>query len=454
MFTGLLKAATRADGRKTLRGVASSTTKDLHGDTMLETALADMERDANNNLTIFLNHSYNVPEDVAGSVTKATMRTRGVDGDGNPNWDLDFDEVLVNEKNPRAIAAWEGINDGAKLGFSIGAMIPEGGAVRNKKDGTYLISHVVLLETSIVGIPANPRSWIQNAVKSFEDLEKTIKAQAASNDTVMSLGAPTLTLGQNGTYRIEGQLDASVVPVKAVEPTILEGDTPEGICAAASEDQAVLCSNEPGHDGRHSWDPEDGPNGVAAAAANKPCPTCGKTDCTEHKKDVEPDVTDAKVQIITIDTDDGGSGSSSDSGSSTGASSDSDPGDEGVYDSGSDAVIASATDAITKGADSEVLVTHLQSVLAAFERTTAELVAERAKRIEAENATKAAEQDRDEAYRAAGQIVLQARDVIEKLADTPLGRKATIKQAGAQLSHLEGVYSAEAMKMLRSNTTP
>jgi HK97 family phage prohead protease len=196
VFSGLLKASRSGDGRLRLSGIASSTTKDLHGDTMQPTAIEDMERQANAGLTIFLNHSYDVPEDVAGSVERAKMHTRGVDAEGSPNYDLDF-EIVINDENPRAVEAFKGIEKGAKLGLSIGAMIPENGARRNK-NGSYLIDHVELLETSIVGIPANPRSWISNAVKALN---------VAKDAVTGSLGQPTLTLDPDtGTYNVTGSI--------------------------------------------------------------------------------------------------------------------------------------------------------------------------------------------------------------------------------------------------------
>jgi phage head maturation protease len=129
-------------------------------------AIEDMERAANNNLTLFLNHSYNVPEDVGGSITRASIAARDSDQDGRPNYDLDI-EGVINEANPRAVQTFNALESGTKLGISIGAMIPEGGAELNRKTGTYTIRHVDLLEASFVGIPANPRSWVEYAVKSL-----------------------------------------------------------------------------------------------------------------------------------------------------------------------------------------------------------------------------------------------------------------------------------------------
>lgn len=170
VFTGVLKAYRDEDNKRRLKGVASSTVKDRHGDEMRRSAIEDMVREANNNLTIFLNHSYNVPEDVAGSVRNAQAVLAGVNSEGSEIWDLHYD-VIVNEANKRAVDAWEAIEGGTRLGLSIGAMIPEGGAMKNKKTGAYAFDHVDLLETSIVGIPANPRSWIQSAVKAIKSLE-------------------------------------------------------------------------------------------------------------------------------------------------------------------------------------------------------------------------------------------------------------------------------------------
>ncbi len=207
IFTGLLKTSKGADGRMRLHGVASSTTRDLHGDVMTPSAIEDMQNAANNNLTIYLNHSYEVPEDVAGSVERAHSKIVGVDHEGNPNVDLLLD-IVVNDANPRAIQAFEAIDRGTKLGLSIGATIPEGGAKRTK-GGAYVIDHVNLLETSIVGIPANPRSWVEYAAKSLRSKE-----------------APVLTIGDitsvtsNSTYPREAW-------EIAIEPSVTESVEPD-----------------------------------------------------------------------------------------------------------------------------------------------------------------------------------------------------------------------------------
>lgn len=176
-----LTASIGPDG-KTMRlsGTASSTIRDLHGDEIVETALVDMETAANNNLTIFGNHSYQVPEDVYGSVEAAVLaRAVASTKTGDPIHDLKM-SIVINTENDRAVKTWKAISKGTKLGLSIGAMIPEGGARIDKKTKRLIIEHLELLETSIVGIPANPRSWVDSARKSYFDTPQPIESEAVT----------------------------------------------------------------------------------------------------------------------------------------------------------------------------------------------------------------------------------------------------------------------------------
>lgn len=274
-----------------ISGVASSTIKDLHGDTMLPSALVDMERQANANLTIFLNHEYRVPEDVAGSVVKAKISSSVNDEEtGAPIYDLDFEKIRINKQNERAVdtfKALQGTNktkgNGVKLGLSIGARIPEGGAIRNKKTGALLISHVTLLETSIVSIPANPRSWIQNMVKSLragpatvtktviEDGEEEIiitttpaVTEAADTGSTAPLQAqgkcPTCGRAKNqggsckDPYHSTKDASETVPDVPVTEPAVTDSAPSQG-----------APQSEPGADGA-------APEPVVAAAAPDPSP--------------------------------------------------------------------------------------------------------------------------------------------------------------------------------------
>lgn len=391
IFSGLLKASKAPDGKMRLHGVASSTTKDLHGDTMMRSALEDMERSANAGLTIFLNHSYNVPEDVGGSVERAAIKTRGVDHETNPNYDLDFD-VVINDVNPRAVQGWEAIQKGAKLGLSIGAMIPEGGARRNK-DGSYLIDHVELLETSIVGIPANPRSWVEYAVKAL-NVASTKAAQT------IPLSSPTLTLDQEaGTYNITGSLGD--VRMMSVEPTVVDDATEEII------EEAV----------------------VEAAP-------------------IEPDVQDTSVTIIQIDTGDESSDESSpaDAPASQDAPSSQPETESGLLDETADGDDTALGDTVSQSATE--LRTFTSSVLVTVERLTSELASTRVELAKAVADREIAINERDRVAQQASDYIKSAAAIVDKVASLPLPRKTAVESAGSDLRRLGAVYDEDFISLL------
>lgn len=425
IFSGILKASRSDDGRMRLHGVASSTTKDLHGDTMESSALEDMERAANNNLTIFLNHSYEVPEDVAGSVERARMATRSVDHLGNPNYDLDFD-IVVNSANPRAVKAFEAIENGTKLGLSIGALIPDGGAIRDKKSGSYLIQHVELLETSLVGIPANPRSWVEYAAKSLRAIDK---------DAVnVPLGQPTLTL-DGSNYRIEGSVDGLMLTNSTttsnsinypLTTTILTTGT-VSTSGTAIFDGTTLTDQPPVADVLEGADvPPDGTveNGYQAS-----CPDCSDdgVPCSKHKA-VEPDVADAQVTIIQIDTDNGSSGEPSGSAPEEGQSTDPD----GDY-------AAAGDDAVTP----------ISQVLSLLRSTTGELVTARTEAAELRAQLSALTGERDSALEERDRVLNETREILDKVADAPLVRRAVAVEAQRELhTRFAGYFSDDLLKML------
>jgi acyl carrier protein len=70
--------------------------------------------------------------------------------------------------------AFKAIKRGVKLGLSIGARVDRVSKRKDAKTGedSYVIDSVKLMEASVGGIPANPRSYLQNAVKSLKAAEK------------------------------------------------------------------------------------------------------------------------------------------------------------------------------------------------------------------------------------------------------------------------------------------
>ena len=169
LYTNALKAFESPSGDHYVTGTTSSTIRDRHGDSMTMNALKSMEETAKQNLTVFLNHNYEVPQDLFGSVQDARIVKRWDEETGQEVYDLDIDIRVVGEdENPLAMKTYRAIKHGVKLGLSIGARVAK---VQKAKDAmgedTYIIDEVSLLESSVVGIPANQRSYLQNALKSL-----------------------------------------------------------------------------------------------------------------------------------------------------------------------------------------------------------------------------------------------------------------------------------------------
>lgn len=248
-----LTASVSADGKQMrLSGTASSNVKDLHGDEITESGLLDMETAANNNLTIFGNHKYEVPEDVFGSVEAAVLaRAVATTKTGDPVHDLRM-SIIINEENDRAVKTWKAIRKGTKLGLSIGAMIPEGGAKIDKKSKRLIIEHLDLLETSIVAIPANPRSWVDSARKSYFEtpqVEADVEDATPLNYTyTQSVGdvSQTWTVSSDTTIDVINTDDDEVVVPTPESDVVLDAPPiTESIEPTEDETQAAPQSEPP-----------------------------------------------------------------------------------------------------------------------------------------------------------------------------------------------------------------
>ena len=142
---------------------ASSTVSDLEGDDFGLEALKQM-RDAAAGSTVFLNHEYDVPEDVYGKVETAEVVQRAVrhpfTGGEVAAHCLDMNFAPVGEsENPRAVQVTNMIRkSGLRLGVSVTVLVL---AYKDRADGTRTITKVFYLETSIVGIPCNQTAWVK-----------------------------------------------------------------------------------------------------------------------------------------------------------------------------------------------------------------------------------------------------------------------------------------------------
>jgi hypothetical protein len=156
-----LKDVTVREGDRVVIATASSTSLDLDSDRFTKEALEDMARGFTN-LTIFLNHKYAVPVDIFGQVVKTAVVERDY---------LDLDMAIrVTNHNEAADKTYSMIKDGFQLGVSVGVLVLD---YDKMEEETHLGRSVVALkrslplEASVVGIPSNRRSWVQQAIKSL-----------------------------------------------------------------------------------------------------------------------------------------------------------------------------------------------------------------------------------------------------------------------------------------------
>lgn len=402
IYSGVLKTYVR-DGKKRLRTTASSSIKDLQGDEIREDAIGRMAQSAKQKgLTIFLNHSYRVPEDIFGYTEDAVAVRRSAE-DGSPVADMDLDTVL-NESNPRAVETFNAIDkEGVKLGVSIGALIKDW-EYRDKKNPSagVIIKDVELLEASIVGIPANPRSWVQHAMKSL-NLPEVLSADATISplytDAVEQMAAQMMSIGEAGPETI----------------LVLNKET------GKEEEEEVV-------------EVIDAADFLEAAGM---CPDCGKpksaSGCSNsfHSKTVEPDKTDARVTVsVDVDT-------SRKPAQETPVASD--PDDAGLTESADEA----PTEHIAKQLES--LDGELTSQALTMLKEMVGVLVERSDVLQKENAELRADNEELTAN------LETAKTIVERIANLPIGRKTSYSAAVNDFREsLSGIYSDEFLKYLEN----
>ncbi len=175
IFSGATKAVEVKDDAGAshyyIEGTASSSVKDRMGDILDEQCQASMLAQSRG-LTMWLNHSYKVPEDILGTCVESTLE-RATDPEQGECLDL-LIRVEIDPENPRALKSWQHIQKGTKLAFSVGGYFTDAEIVEDPDDSWnwhYVVSGIELLEISLVGIPANPRAYT-------EELRAYVVAQA------------------------------------------------------------------------------------------------------------------------------------------------------------------------------------------------------------------------------------------------------------------------------------
>mgnify|MGYP001188948316 CR=1 FL=1 len=366
IFSGALAPFEGGDGLRRLRPLASSSVEDLGGDIVTHNALMKMAESAKG-ITIFRNHSYKVPDDILGICEGAHVKQAGMDVHGKPIYDMVMDVVIIEE--PKAIETYDAVKQGVQLGTSIGAMIPKGSSSKNEHGG-YTFEDLRLLEASIVGIPQNPRSWVQYATKavktgSVEDSEDTNQDFIVNEVDEPEMAA---TPEPEAAPEVEPEVEAEPEQTEEVEPDVSESTEPEVVKDDEGEEETPA------------------------------------QEAAEEDGDPEP-AGDALEAILdeTADGDDAGLG-----------------------------------DDITRG---------IEALTGLLKDTTRELESVRMQVLDLTTGKSAIEAERDEAL----ENLAVAKEIVERIANAPLGRRAVFRGAVSDFKErFGGSYNEDVLKMLEN----
>jgi hypothetical protein len=436
IFSGALTPFSGTDGKLRLRTIASSSVVDLGGDEVTLNALNSMAASAKG-MTVFRNHSYNVPRDILGSVEEASVKQAGTDGNGKPIYELGMG-IVVFDQNPENVQTHSAIQSGVKLGTSIGAMIPPDSATKNTSGG-YTFNDLRLLEASIVGIPQNPRSFVEYATKAYK---AAIEDEGEAEDTNAGFHADAepdtekakvwVSHNGKGEHSVVVDTDAPVDDMeatpakskskskKAAEPDITkdtEGD-------AEAEDVADTSEPEDFED-----KPEDKPD--AEADVN-----LISTPLEVDQKDIIPDIS-ASIESV----------ESSDSTSPV----TSDPAEPVTEEDAAQELEKSAPESDGEASAeeevslSDTMTRSAETLADMLKATTREMVELRKERDAASEALRAAQAERDDI-----QANLDfAKKIVLDIANAPLGRKAVFHaKVEAFDQKFAGIYSPEVLKKM------
>lgn len=170
-------------GRRRFRATASSTITDRQGDEISLKALEEMAVKFREGVTIFTDHK-NEAFNAFGTTDSAQIIQRGHDAKtGDPIWDLDISGT-VNEPNPVMVQLHDSITGGyVKLGCSIDAFVTKH---QPKQAGRYAVDGLDVFAASIVGVPANQRSWTQKAIRAIKSFYGEPEEEESVTETVVN----------------------------------------------------------------------------------------------------------------------------------------------------------------------------------------------------------------------------------------------------------------------------
>lgn len=182
--TGMLKAYLVTDEKgiahKMIRGIASDDRIDRQGERFSSKAVQKMVDTAKQYLTLFSNHDHSW-EDTLGHVVGAEM----ANGSFKVECELESDTA-----EPRVEKLWNKLMSGTRLAFSIGGRVLHSFVEEVNGVQVRVLDDLELLELSVVGIPANPRTFVEAIAKS--------------------LGGPPVAPAANGPKEVQSMTDKEI----------------------------------------------------------------------------------------------------------------------------------------------------------------------------------------------------------------------------------------------------
>ena len=246
-------------GRRRFRATASSTITDRQGDEISLKALEEMAVKFREGITIFTDHKNEVAN-AFGTTDGAEIIQRGHDPKtGEPIWDLDITGT-VNEPNPSAVQLHESITGGyVKFGASIDAFVLKH---QPKQAGRYAVESLDVFAASIVGVPANQRSWTQKAIRAI----KFFNGEPEEDESVADIAV-------NGTTTTNSTTTSNDIQITKVGDLVNDSnwiDQPASELIAGDGNEKTAVVGEVGPEAVAVLDnPDD-------AVEKSMCPDCGK----------------------------------------------------------------------------------------------------------------------------------------------------------------------------------
>jgi len=209
VYSSTFEKSTTGDGRRLIKGYASTSDLDLEREIISRKALEKAKNDLLRNHTVFIEHNHS-PLMACGRVVDCILDEKGL-------------LITVQLSNAKFVDdIFTLCSEGILNSFSIGGIVVDGHDERGEDGKSYhVIDEILILEVSIVGIPCNQNARF-SIYKSFnsaiaEQIKQKEESQMAKQDKldVTKSEAP------------HASLEAPQEPTKVAEPAKVSTETKE-----------------------------------------------------------------------------------------------------------------------------------------------------------------------------------------------------------------------------------